>query len=172
MGLNGKAVLPMVLGLGCDTMATMTTRILETRKERLLVTLLLALGVPCSAQLGVVPRRCSAAFAGGRAFVLGGVVAVVMIAVGWLAARLLPGERGDFVLELPPMRLPQLSNVASRPLARVEWYLQGGAARSSSSARSSCSCSTGSTCSARDRGRRARGHGLARPSRRGRRPRS
>ena len=49
MGLNGKAVLPMVLGLGCDTMATLTTRILETRKERVQVTLLLALGVPCSA---------------------------------------------------------------------------------------------------------------------------
>ena len=54
MGLNGKAVLPMVLGLGCDTMATLTTRILPTRKERLLATLLLALGVPCSAQLGVI----------------------------------------------------------------------------------------------------------------------
>ena len=46
MGLNGKAVLPMVLGLGCDTMATLTTRILETPKERLIVILLLALGVP------------------------------------------------------------------------------------------------------------------------------
>ena len=54
LGLNGKAVLPMVLGLGCDTMATMTTRILETPKERLIVIVLLALGVPCSAQLTVV----------------------------------------------------------------------------------------------------------------------
>ena len=54
IGLNGKAILPMVLGLGCDTMATMTARILESRKERFIVTLLLALGVPCSAQLGVI----------------------------------------------------------------------------------------------------------------------
>ncbi len=54
MGLNGKAVLPMVLGLGCDTMATLTTRILESKKERTIATLLLALAVPCSAQLGVV----------------------------------------------------------------------------------------------------------------------
>src|SRR3990170_3105902 len=53
MGLHGKAALPMVLGLGCDTMATLTARIMETRKERVIVTLLLALGVPCSAQLGV-----------------------------------------------------------------------------------------------------------------------
>ncbi len=41
MGLNGKAVLPMILGLGCVTMATMTTRILQTRKERLVTTMLL-----------------------------------------------------------------------------------------------------------------------------------
>jgi ferrous iron transport protein B len=54
MGLNGKAVLPMVLGLGCVTMATLTTRVLESKRERVLVTLLLALAVPCSAQLGVV----------------------------------------------------------------------------------------------------------------------
>src|SRR5207237_528724 len=54
MGLNGKAVLPMVLGLGCDTMATMTTRILATPKERLIAILLLALGVPCSAQLATI----------------------------------------------------------------------------------------------------------------------
>ena len=54
MGLNGKAVLPMILGLGCDTMATMTTRVLETRKERIVTTMLLALAVPCSAQLGVL----------------------------------------------------------------------------------------------------------------------
>ena len=54
MGLNGKAVLPMILGLGCVTMATMTTRILQTRKERLVTTMLLALAVPCSAQLGVI----------------------------------------------------------------------------------------------------------------------
>ena len=54
MGLNGKAVLPMVLGLGCDTMATMTTRILGTPKERLIAITLLALGVPCSAQLATI----------------------------------------------------------------------------------------------------------------------
>jgi ferrous iron transport protein B len=123
MGLNGKAVLPMVLGLGCDTMATLTTRILPTRKERVLATLLLALGVPCSAQLGVILAMLAAVPAAAAA-VWGASVALVMITVGWLAARLLPGERGDFVVELPPMRLPQLSNVLSKTAARVEWYLK------------------------------------------------
>ena len=123
MGLNGKAVLPMVLGLGCDTMATLTTRILPTRKERVLATLLLALGVPCSAQLGVILAML-AAVPFSAAAIWFGAVAGVMVSVGWLAARVLPGERGDFVIELPPMRLPALSNVLSKTVARVEWYLK------------------------------------------------
>ena len=123
MGLNGKAVLPMVLGLGCDTMATLTTRILTTRKERLLATLLLALGVPCSAQLGVILAMLAVVPLSAAAvwFV---AVAGVMVTVGWLAARVLPGQRGDFVVELPPMRLPALGNVLSKTVARVEWYLK------------------------------------------------
>jgi ferrous iron transport protein B len=123
MGLNGKAVLPMVLGLGCDTMATLTTRILPTRKERVLATLLLALGVPCSAQLGVILAMLAVVPAQAAAVWFIAVVGV-LISVGWLAARVLPGERGDFVVELPPMRLPALGNVLSKTVTRVEWYLK------------------------------------------------
>lgn len=123
MGLNGKAVLPMVLGLGCDTMATMTTRILETRKERVITTLLLALSVPCSAQLGVLLAMIASVSFGAAVFwVLLNVA--IMIAVGWLAARLLGGPSSDFILELPPMRRPQLANVFIKTLARLEWYLK------------------------------------------------
>jgi ferrous iron transport protein B len=123
MGLNGKAVLPMVLGLGCDTMATMTTRILPTRKERLLATLLLALGVPCSAQLGVLLAMLAAVpLSAGLVWL--GSVAGVMIAVGALGRRLLPGRSGVFLLELPPMRVPSLANVLAKTAARVEWYLK------------------------------------------------
>lgn len=123
LGLNGKAVLPMVLGLGCDTMATLTTRILETRKERLLATLLLALSIPCSAQLGVILALL------GRlplsaALVWLGAIGGVTLAVGWLGARLLPGGASPFVVELPPMRLPAVSNVLIKTAARVEWYLR------------------------------------------------
>jgi ferrous iron transport protein B len=123
MGLNGKAVLPMVLGLGCDTMATISTRILESRKERLLVTLLLALGVPCSAQLGVILGMLGQVSAIGTA-IWAGVILMTMMAVGLLAARLLPGDRSDFILELPPLRLPRLDNISVKTLARLEWYLK------------------------------------------------
>ena len=123
MGLNGKAVLPMVLGLGCDTMATMTTRILDTEKDRTVVTLLLALGVPCSAQLGVILGM----FADLPVLFLLiwiGLIAGILAAVGFLAARVIPGEGSDFILEIPPMRVPQLSNVVIKTMARLEWYLK------------------------------------------------
>jgi ferrous iron transport protein B len=123
MGLNGKAVLPMVLGLGCDTMATMTARIMETRKERVIVTLLLALGVPCSAQLAVILAMISGVSVKAAAWFFGSVV-VTLVLVGWLAAKVLPGRGSDFVLELPPLRVPQAGNVAVKTIARIEWYLR------------------------------------------------
>lgn len=123
MGLNGKAVLPMILGLGCDTMATMTTRILETRKERLQVTLLLALGVPCSAQLGVILGMVSSTGVLGI-LIWAGVVIGVLLIVGWLSAKVIPGQRSDFILELPPMRMPSMKNIAVKTAARMEWYVK------------------------------------------------
>jgi ferrous iron transport protein B len=123
MGLNGKAVLPMVLGLGCDTMATLTTRILETPRERLIVIVLLALGVPCSAQLTVVLALLGPLTP--AAIVLWALVVVsVIVLVGRLAAAVLPGRSSDFVLELPPLRLPRPGNIAIKTLGRIEWYLK------------------------------------------------
>jgi ferrous iron transport protein B len=123
LGLNGKAVLPMVLGLGCVTMATLTARILESKRERLVVTLLLALAIPCSAQLGVV-LGLLAGISFGATLIWSGVVFLVLLVVGWLAAKLIPGERSPFMVELPPLRLPVLSNVVIKTLARLEWYLK------------------------------------------------
>jgi ferrous iron transport protein B len=123
MGLNGKAVLPMILGLGCDTMATMTTRILETRKERLVTTMLLALAIPCSAQLGVL-LALMATLSPVGALVWMGLVLGVIVLVGWLTARIIGGEASDFILEIPPMRRPQLSNVLIKTTSRLNWYLK------------------------------------------------
>lgn len=123
LGLNGKAVLPMVLGLGCVTMAALTTRIMESKRERILVTLLLALAVPCSAQLGVVMGMLSGVSFSAM-LIWSSVVLLVMFAVGWLAGKLMPGERTQLLVELPPMRWPTFSNVFAKTLARLEWYLK------------------------------------------------
>jgi len=120
VGLTGRAVIPMVLGFGCDTMATMVTRTLETVRERVIATLLLALAIPCSAQLGVILALLSKA--PGALAVWLGCLALIFLVVGLLASRVLPGETPMFYMELPPMRLPQWSNVLTKTVSRMQWY--------------------------------------------------
>lgn len=122
LGLSGRAVIPMILGLGCATMATMVTRTLPSRRERLLATVLLALAIPCSAQLGVMLGVLSGHVALLLTWV--GILAGVFLLVGMLGARLMPGERPVFHMEVPPLRLPRPGNVLAKTLARVTWYFQ------------------------------------------------
>jgi len=122
MGMNGKAVLPMVLGLGCDTMATLSTRILDTRKERIIATLLLALAIPCSAQLGIIAGILSQVSPKAIALYILAISSQLFL-VGFLASRVIPGETSDFLIELPPIRFPRLGNVLLKTLFRVRWFL-------------------------------------------------
>ncbi len=123
MGLSGKAVLPMVLGLGCGTMAVMTTRILESRRERLIATFLLALAVPCAAQLGVIMGMLGSLSPNALLLWFVSVLSVLLIS-GFLAGKFVPGERSEFFLEVPPIRRPALENIAVKTLSRTVWYLK------------------------------------------------
>jgi ferrous iron transport protein B len=120
LGLSGRAVIPMVLGFACDTMATMVTRTLETKRERVLATMLLALAVPCSAQLGVM----LALLAGSPLAMSAWITAVggSFLLVGWLGARVVPGRAAAFQMEVPPLRRPRLANVMVKTLTRMQWY--------------------------------------------------
>jgi ferrous iron transport protein B len=122
IGLNGRAVIPMVLGFGCATMATIVTRTLETRRERLLSTILLSLAIPCSAQLGVMLGM----LAGRNDLLLiwACIMTGIFLLVGLLTAQLMPGERPTFYMELPPLRLPGLKNVLVKTYTRMEWYFR------------------------------------------------
>ncbi|AEE95887.1 ferrous iron transporter B [Mahella australiensis] len=120
IGLNGRAVIPMTLGFGCDTMATLVTRTLETTRERVIATLLLALAIPCSAQLGVVLGLLSGHTAALVTWVV--VVIGVLLLIGYLAAKVIPGERPAFFMEVPPLRWPSLSNVWMKTYTRMQWY--------------------------------------------------
>ncbi|MCX6358284.1 MAG: ferrous iron transport protein B [Armatimonadetes bacterium] len=120
IGMSGKAVIPIVLGFGCDTMATLVTRILETRRERIIATFLLSLAIPCSAQLGVMT-----ALLAGHSLAFGlwtGIMVGIFLLVGYLSARLMPGDAAQFAIELPPLRLPSPGNVAIKTLSRMHWY--------------------------------------------------
>lgn len=122
IGLNGRAVIPMVFGFCCDTMATIVTRTLETTRERVIATMLLALAIPCSAQLGVI-----LAILASRPIALGiwaGAVMGIFLLVGFLTAHLMPGERPSFYMEIPPLRWPKWSNVLVKTYTRMEWYFR------------------------------------------------
>ncbi|GMV04001.1 MAG: hypothetical protein AMXMBFR53_02830, partial [Gemmatimonadota bacterium] len=120
IGLSGRAVIPIVLGFACDTMATMVTRTLETKRERVLSTLLLALAIPCSAQLGVILAILSGQ--PKALFVWFISLLGTFMLVGWLSAKVLPGETASFHMELPPMRLPRPGNVLLKTYSRMQWY--------------------------------------------------
>ena len=122
IGLSGRAVIPLVLGFGCDTMATLVTRTLETRREKIIAAILLALAIPCSAQLGVILGLLS-----GRPLALalwGLFIIAVFLTAGFLASRILPGRKPVFYMELPPLRVPRLGNIATKTFARLFWYLE------------------------------------------------
>lgn len=123
MGLNGKAVLPMVLGLGCGTMAVMTSRILETKRDRIITTFLLALAIPCSAQLGVILGMLSALSLKATVIWILSILVVLLIS-GFLASKIVSGEKTEFFLEIPPIRLPNIMNIFVKTLGRIEWYLK------------------------------------------------
>lgn len=120
IGLNGRAVIPLVLGFGCDTMATIVTRTLETVRERIIATILLALAIPCSAQLGVILGLLSEV--PGSLLVWSLTLVVIFLFIGFLSARLVPGERPMFYMEIPPLRMPQPRNVLVKTLTRMQWY--------------------------------------------------
>jgi len=123
LGLTGKSVLSMSLGFGCNTMATLTSRALETKKERIIATSLIALGVPCAVQLGVMIAILSTAPFSAILFVVGAVL-ITQIAVGMAMNWLLKSDKNaEFIMELPLFRWPNPENIARKTYFRVKSFL-------------------------------------------------
>ncbi len=120
IGLSGRAIIPLILGLGCGTMATLVTRTLETKRERYLVTFLLALTIPCSAQLGVILGLFHENFTGLIIWFL--TIVIVFTFSSFILNRYLIGEEVSFFMEVPPLRLPSLQNVFLKTFSRLKWY--------------------------------------------------
>lgn len=124
IGLNGRAIIPLILGLGCVTMATITTRLLTTKREKIIATALLGVAIPCSAQLGVVSGTL--ARAGGLAAwaVYGTLVTSILALTGLLLNMVLPGKSGGLIIDLPPMRLPRMDNVLKKTWKKSVNFLE------------------------------------------------
>jgi ferrous iron transport protein B len=120
MGLSGRAVIPIVLGLGCDTMATVVTRTLETKRERIIATFLLALAIPCAAQWGVILGLLAQKPV--ALFLWATVVITIFLMAGFLTSRLLPGKVANFYMEIPPLRFPKIQNIITKTYVRMKWY--------------------------------------------------
>jgi ferrous iron transport protein B len=123
IGLSGKSVLPIILGFGCKTVATLATKILDSRKERYIAIFLIAFAIPCSAQLGV--NIAVLAYFPVSAFLLVFcVLALVEIMAGLLLNKIIKQEAiTDFILEIPPIRLPNVKNLLIKTYYRLKWFL-------------------------------------------------
>lgn len=120
MGLNGRAVIPLILGLGCVTMGTLTTRILGSRRERFIATALMAIAVPCSAQIAVIAALMARV---GPGYAAGYFVALlaVFVGIGTLLNKVTPGVSTDLLIDLSPLRMPRIGNVLRKSGVKV-WH--------------------------------------------------
>ncbi len=122
IGLSGRSVIPFVLAVGCGSMAAMVTRTLETRRERNIATMLMALTIPCSAQLGVIMALLSQH--PKSIWIWLAVIALNFVVLGYLAKRFVPGAQPSFFMELPPLRWPKLSHIAKKTWTRLVMYIK------------------------------------------------
>ncbi|MDO9534700.1 MAG: ferrous iron transport protein B [Bacillota bacterium] len=123
MGLNGRAIIPIILGLGCVTMATITTRVLGSKRERIITTALLGVAIPCSAQLGVIFGMVSPLGIGYLSLYLA-VIVLVFAGLGVLLEKILPGRSTDLLLDLPRLRTPRIKNVFKKTFNRTIHFMK------------------------------------------------
>jgi ferrous iron transport protein B len=124
IGLSGRSVLSLVLGFGCKTMATLTTRGIPSRKERLITVFLIGFAIPCSAQLAI--NVAILGRVGFQAFLIAfATLALVEIGAGFVLNRIIKEDRhGDFIQELPPLRLPSPRALLVKTGYRIYWFLK------------------------------------------------
>lgn len=122
LGLPGRAAIPLLAAAGCNVPALYGTRILRTRRERILASFLITL-TPCSARSAVVIAAL-APFAGiGVALAAFAVTAAVALAAGFAANAIVPGRQPSVVLEMSRLRVPVPRHVAAKAWARFRGFV-------------------------------------------------
>ncbi|MDO8056650.1 MAG: ferrous iron transport protein B [Candidatus Hermodarchaeota archaeon] len=115
VGLHGRAIIPLLTGMGCNVPAILGARILNTRRERLIAGFLIVL-VPCSAQLAVILGTVALYGHIVFAFIIFAIVIGLIIGLGALLQHTLPGASHGLVMEVPPLRIPR-----PKPILKKTW---------------------------------------------------
>jgi len=123
LGMNGRAIIPLILGGGCVTMAVVTTKLLTSKKEKLITIALLGLSIPCSAQLGVIQGLLSNIGGVKPWLIWSGVLFLIFALAGTVMNALLKGSCGNFVSDIPPMRAPVFKNIINKTFSRSKVFL-------------------------------------------------
>ena len=122
-GLHGLAIIPMMLGLGCNVPGAMATRVLETKRERFIAATLMAIAVPCMAQMAMVIGLIGRYGAKGLGLVFGTLL-VVWLALGFLLNRFSKGESPEIFVEIPPYRIPYWGALLKKLSMRIRGFLR------------------------------------------------
>ena len=123
LGLHGYAIIPMILGLGCNVPGALATRLLEGKREKFIAATLMAVAVPCMAQIamivGLVGQR------GGRYVVLiFFTLFLLLIIKGVVLNRVMKGKSPEILFEIPPYRIPHFRSVVKKLWMRVFSFLK------------------------------------------------
>jgi len=121
LGLHGYAIVPMILGLGCSVPGAMALRLLETRREKFIAATLMAVAIPCMAQIamitGLVGKR-----GGGYVALIFGILLLLLVVKGLLMNKIIKGKSPEVLWEIPPYRLPQPLAVVKKLWMRVSEF--------------------------------------------------
>jgi len=125
LGMHGMAIIPMMLGLGCNVPAVLSARVMDTKRERFIVTTLTAIAVPCMAQIAMVVGLLGKHGAAGLGIVFGSLF-VVWIVLGIILNKVMSGESTEMFLEIPPYRFPYLPGLVKKVWMRITWFVREG----------------------------------------------
>ncbi len=122
VGLHGLSIIPMVLGLGCNVPAALSTRVLETKRERFIASTLMAIAVPCMAQIAMIIGLIGPYGAKGMGIVFL-TLFLVWLGIGIILNKIMKGESPEIFLEIPPYRVPYWKAMFLKVWMRIRWFI-------------------------------------------------
>lgn len=123
MGLHGWAIIPSLLGLGCNVPGIMATRILESRRERFIAATIISIGVPC-ASLQAMIWGLLGKHSAGYVIVVYTTLFLSWVGLGRFLNSVLKGWSPELIMEIPPYRLPSLQALAKKLWMRMAAFLK------------------------------------------------